>query len=117
MCRHRYGAERLLPTFAEIGLVAHVGHIGDHLRDVGERGAVLLERALDLVESVFALRGEVALVEDIPGFAVLVLGADAGEEDHLARTHHGHRFGEAPLGPFAVIVVLLLEGLGRRCGR
>ena len=42
---------------------------------------------------------------------------DAGEEDDLARPGDRHRFGEAALGPFAVVVVLLLEGLRGCRGR
>jgi len=47
------------------GLIADVGHVGDHLDDIAEGRAVLFQRALDLVEGVFALGGEIALVKDV----------------------------------------------------
>ena len=81
----------LLAALAEIRLVAHVGHVGPHLSDVAERGAVLVEEALDLVEGVFALRCEIALVQNIARLAVLVLRADAREKDHFARAGDGYR--------------------------
>src|SRR5262245_50034546 len=114
MGRHRRGAEGLRPARAEIRLISDVGHVADHLDDVAERRAVLVERALNLVERVFALGGKIALVENVAGLAVLVLGAHASEKDHLARPGHGYCLGEASLGPFTVVVVLLLEGLRLR---
>src|SRR5262245_61651167 len=97
MRRHRSGAEHLAAAGGVERLGADVGEIGDDLHRVGERRAVLLERPLDLVIGIFALTDEVVLVPDDAGGCAFILGADAGEEDHLPRTGHGDGLGETAL--------------------
>src|SRR5262249_21883630 len=59
MRRHRDGAEHLAAAGGVEWLGADVGEIGDDLHRVGERRAVLLQHALDLVVGVLALADEV----------------------------------------------------------
>jgi hypothetical protein len=73
MSRHRRHSERVLPALTEIGLIPDVSHISDHLRYIAKCGPVLFKRTLDLIESVFALRREVALVENVSALAVFIL--------------------------------------------
>src|SRR4051812_28447115 len=110
---HRRRSERVLAAFAEIRLIPDISHVGDHLHDVAECRSILFKRALDLVESVFALGGEIALVKNVSTFSVLILCANAREKYQLAGADEGDSFGKAPFGPFAVIVIFLLEGLSR----
>src|SRR5665647_492900 len=114
---HRRRPERVLPALTEIGLIPDVGHISDHLHDIAKCGPVLFERTLDLVESVLALRREVALVKNVSALAVFILGTNTGEKDHLAGTDDRHGFRKPSLGPVAIVEVLLFEGLSRRYRR
>src|SRR5882757_8468980 len=86
--------------------------IARRLDDVRYGGAVRLQQLADLLPGEPALRQEVVLVAHRA--VVLVLRADPGEIDHLGRARDGHDLREGALGEFAVIVVLLLEGLGAR---
>src|SRR5205085_1950085 len=115
--RHRRRPERVLPALTEIALIPDVSHISDHLRNIAKGGPVLFKRTLDLVESILALRHEIALVENISALAVFILGPNASEKDHLARADNGHGFGEPSFSPVAVVVVLLFERLSRRYHR
>ena len=114
---HRCRPKSVLPTLAKIGLIPNVGHVSYHLHDVAKRCPVLFKRTFDLVEGVFALRCEVALVENVSALAIFILGANAGEKYHFARTSHRHCLGESSFSPFAVVVVFLFEGLGWRYRR
>src|SRR6266853_4583203 len=116
----RRRAENFRTAPAIVGLGAHVGDIAHDLDDIAEPGAVLLQGAPDLVVGVSALGNKVVLVADVAGLAVFVLGPDAGQKDHpgWSGETHGDGFGETALGPFGIVVVLLLEGWGLgRSGR
>jgi len=78
-------------------LIPEISNISDQLPNVAKCGPVLFKSAFDLVESVLALRGEIALVENISALAIFILGTNAGGKDHLAGTDDGHGFREPSL--------------------
>src|SRR5713101_8584555 len=78
----------LAPALGDVRLEANVGDVDDLLHRIRQRGAMRGQQALDLVIGIPALLIGVAEVPDGSARArggVLLLGADPGEIDGLAR--------------------------------
>ena len=75
-------------SLGDVGLEANIGDVNDLLHRIRQRGAMRGQQALDLVIGIPALLVGVAEMPDRSARArgsVLVLGADPGEIDGLAR--------------------------------
>src|SRR5215468_18906 len=112
MDRKRRRAEVSAQALAVRNTVLHVGQIRRDLDHVIHVRAVCGEHPLDLVEGIVALRDEIVVMANVAARPVLILRADAGEENHrpTPEAFHGDGLGEDALGPGAVVELLLLEG-------
>src|SRR5262249_37068859 len=74
------------------------------------------QHSVNLVKSILALRNEIVVVTNVSSRPVLILRADAGEENHCTapEAFHGDGLREDALCPGAVGELLLLERRRRR---